>query len=383
MKRRSFLKAGLVAGAGVVAVTKGSLTVSARDRLPFVNGENYGLRSSENGLDPSNAPANTAALKAIRDMMQRGGAHRGGKIVLPRGGVYFFNDEIRFDADRIEKVHNIYLEGEGQQATVMDFSTAAPGKCGIKFGPGVGFGVRNLSIRSAPSHNIAVVGDNSGGSNYAARGMFENVRTQQAGAEGILVQNAFGIEMRSIWSTLNAGAGVKISGFSTTIAAYSCYSSDNKGVGWHIAGSVAAALFNCSADRDLFGFYIEGCTTVNIVSGYSEGCQKEAVYVRASPMASLPLALQEQVNGANLIKIDGFYALENSKIGLNKAANFLSVEGVSNQEATVEYTGAWSSNQPGQSLGARFNGTAGKIVRKPGINRIQGDVVDVGSVTVL
>lgn len=381
--RRTFLGVGVVVGSEIFPPIRRSFSAHSPNQVPFVNGVDFGMRPSDGGPSPHQARTNTLALKAIRDMLQRGGAYRGGRIILPRGGVYFFDDEIRFDADPKEKVHNIYIEGEGPQSTVMDFALATPGKCGLKFGAGSGFGIRNIAIRRAPAHNIALIGGVSGGDGYAARGILENVRTQEAGGNGVLIENAFGLELRSIWATLNAGSGVRISGFTTTIAAYSCYSSDNKGIGWHLVGTIATALINCSADRNLYGFYIEGSSVVNILNGYSEECKKEAIYVRSSQLANFPEGLQTQVNGANLVKIDGFYALNNSDQGENHVANFLSVEGVADQEASVEYTGVWSSNRRAQTLGARFNGKRGRILRKPGLNRIQGEIVDEGNVEVL
>lgn len=275
------------------------------------------------GADPTGVLDSAPAFKRARDYMQAASNFRGGVIYVPKG-TYKLNDEITCTPYVAGQVFSLTWQGDGPEATVLDFIGAAPGTNGIAaFGKGVGFYVKGMSIKNAKVSGVVIKGGNIGTTDYIQRCGIENVRIQGSGSHGFYTENSFFIDVINCWSFGNGGSGYFFGGFHTTVSARGSWAYLNAAdTGWRLNGLYGGSFINCYGEFCLTGWTLTNCQAVNFSGCGAENNTREG-YSLLTGNAFIAVGLPSECHDIN-ISMSACKGTQNSTAGVNLWANFMS-----------------------------------------------------------
>ena len=311
--------------------------------------------------DPTGVADSTGIFLAVRDYLQTGTDYRGGVMHVP-AGQYKLGQTLAFTAYTTGQVHNIILRGDGPQATVLNFTTAAAGSDGVTFDPGAHFGVENLSILGAKRDGLSL---NPGGTpnigNYSSYFNLRNIRIQQSGRDNFRCVNAFLGGIEGIWAKDAAAIGFNIQGFCTTLKVENCGASGSGTHGWRVNGVIYSNFTSCgSDDNTLRGWDITNCSGVDFVNCGWEANGQEGFLLSTSnsSVGALSAAMQD-IKGVTL---SGCYSIGNSKSAPASYANFVAAASADGRplEFMIKGGRAYSTNVNERAI--VLNAASGRVV---------------------
>lgn len=305
------------AGASLVGFKQsgtGAVARTAQDKLrERVSVKDFGAVGDGVTNDSAAILAAIAALQASSD-------ERGRTLFFPAG---HYKCPVAIDFTSYNLIHGIYVEGEGDTNTLINFAGAAVGTDGITFGKGAHFGVRKIMVANAPRHNIVVGrGTTVGGPSYASMFTIECVRSQGAGQDGIYIQNAYLGRLSDIWARACGRNGITLAGFHTSIHASRCWASNNAWSGWAINGLVYGTFEACGSDENgMHGWALSNLQGVTFNACGSESNQCAGFYLFTSNTSAIGLVTQSSnIRGVEFI---GCYALSNSLASAGTYGTFI------------------------------------------------------------
>jgi len=298
----------LQAGSGAVP-----LTVQSQERMT-ITPQQFGAIG-----DGAHAAEDTAAFAALITFVQTAGATRGHKIIIP-AGYYNLTAELAFTSTAL--LHNVYIEGEGKQNTILDFTGSPGGTNGISFNLGVYFGVKNLTILHAPGDGI-YIGKGNSGANYSAHYILENIHAMSSGGHNFHFTNTYLGVLNSLFGEANTGDGFRFDGFHTSISGRGCDgSTSSTGNGWTINGMIYSSFEACGAETNAFsGWALSNLCGVTFNGCGAESNQRSAFQLTTSTASAVgvPAAAQD-IHG---VVFNGCYSLQNSAAGVGTFGEFI------------------------------------------------------------
>lgn len=340
-------------------------------------GQNAVLNVLWFGADPTYTSDSANAIKGARAVLEYDSDYRGGVIYIPKGR-YKVNSTIAFTYYAAGVVHNIYVRGDGPQATVLDFSAASAGSDGISFGKGVHFGVRDLTIVGAPQHNLVARGGAISGNDFCSLGEFKNLRLQSAGTGfGFRAENAWGLTLANIWSFNNGAGGFKFAGFHTHLHVSKCYAMGHTTtVGWEINAVIYSTFIDCAADLNRYGYALYNLRGVSFINCGAEEQGRETWLIRTSDALSTSvLTAVQDIRG---VTFQGCYVLNGSTdgVGLYGAFHFITANSRSIY-ATIDSCVVIAAS--GSDVAVHYEAASGQIRTEERNNNFQGLYSENGS----
>lgn len=298
----------------------------------------------------------TLAVFKARTFLQTNNNSRGGTLYFPKGE-YKMSQELAFTQYVAGSLHSIYIEGDGAINTILNFSTASAGTNGISFGAGAHFGIRDLEVFGAKQDGIFV---GATGADYAEFFTISNVRVQGNGRDGIRFTNTYMGTLNNVWSRDNAGYGIAMLGFHTSMSLNTCYASGNTLSGYILNGMVYSKLDCCGSDENQQqGYAISNCHGVTLLSCGAESNKKEGFYVYTSTVSTtgLPVACQD-ING---VVLQSCYGFSNSVLSAGSYATFVGCSTQNSRPINLSILGGSSVGAAAGDFAIALAGSSGKI----------------------
>lgn len=328
----------------------------------------------------------TAAINAALASLQLPSYERGGVLYFPAGH-YRCSSTIAVTSwsapgESGSALHNIIVRGDGPGCTILDFSLAPDGTSGISFNHGAHFGVEDIEISgklpsgsSAGSGSGIVIADSSGNSSLFA---LRNLRIQFFGRNGIQIKNAYMGTLEDIWSAGNAGNGIELDGFHTSIDARRCYASNNSGIGWVINGVTYSNFSSCGSDDNHIGYAISNVAGVHFSGCGAEENSTDAWLVNAN--ASSGVGLPDQIWDVHGLVLTSCFSTGNNTAG--PYASHLSVTATDQRTVEIKLMGniSWLAPTGGGTASVALNANSGHIRIIDEMNRLAGGWVTSGDV---
>ncbi len=319
----------------------------------------------------------TTGMLAARDAYQTNSDFRGGKIILPKGRI-MMSAPMPFTAYAAGVVHNMIVEGEGPQSTIIDFTRCSTGQKGVSFDAGGHFALRDFSVYGAKAEGIEVRGSALGSSDYALLAKMENLRIQECVGAGVKVTNAFMLGLDGVWSKSNAN-GFHLEGYHTTLTAERCWASQSSGSGWEMNGLTYSALTACGSDENEWGWSLHNLNAVKLTACGAESNRREGWLIRTSN--ALATGLVANVQDINGLVMESCFSIGNASSSPASYAQHVGISTANSRPVNITMIGNKSIRNGSSNPSLVLNGASGTITTKELMNKFDGSVVTAGSVT--
>jgi len=210
------------------------------------------------GADPTGQVPSAAAINSALGVAKAAG---GGKVIIPAGN-YRCEDTIILEGQG--GAISTYIEGEGPNATILDFASAPPDTDGVVIratlaagGGGLLWGVRDLAIVNAKRAGLTVNPENTVHAGPFC-GMFEiiNLYFFNCVGAGLEIADAYMGRISDIWSRQN-GMGFYFRGGFTSLTVERCFAKENTNQGFSIDGAVYSVFSGCGSDENKWGYVLQ------------------------------------------------------------------------------------------------------------------------------
>lgn len=312
------------------------------------------------GFDNTGTTDNAAKAAVMLADIQKNTDERGRRIRFP-AGTYVLSTALAFTAYAAGQVHNIILEGDGPNNTVLDFTTAAAGTNGVSFDAGAHFVVRDLTIKNAKQDGLSIgVGPPSSAGSFAFLFTVNNLRILGSARYGLNVTNVYMGSFRDIWCGGSGSSGFNFNGFQTSMDVSRCWASNNLGHGWSINGAVYSKFSACGSDTNgLRGWSISNVCGVTFDSCGSEGNPQEAYYLFTSTASATGLPNSSQdISGLTFINC---YALGNSNGTVGGYASFIGAHTADGRPIEFKIQGGGAFGNASGDLAIVLFGVSGQV----------------------
>lgn len=281
------------------------------------------VRTAQDKMRESRSISDYSSIQVAAESVQTGNSiYTGGKVTLPTGEIPV-SAELNIPTQSPDNILGLTLNGNGKQATTLNFSGAAGGSNGIEFNHPIFFGMADVCIRQAPNNGIKVTGWNTNPALPSWNHMhLDRVRSSFNGAAGLDFDRGFMGKLNQVFATHNANAGFLFRGLHTSIHIDNCYAASNATSGFSLTHMTYSSLTACAADTNLIGYAIANSSSTSLRNCGAESNQRSAVLATASAAA-----------GRNYpITIEGLLAFNNntSNGGFPNAIHVLSTDGTPN-----------------------------------------------------
>lgn len=327
----------------------------------------------------------TAAIQSAYDFLVSQG---GGTLRLP-SGIYKCNSSIIFTGtDTDQNSAKIFIRGDGNLSTILDFSTSTVGSDGVQITGAGRINLQGFTVKDAKNYGINVnAGQNPGDATYVSRFTLRDIVVTGSTSHGIRLANAYMGLLENIESRNNGGDGFHFAGNHTSITVIRCWGGGdgvypdggNSGIGWFINGMIYSKFIGCAADWNTgSGYKIYNCNSVSFDNCGSESNGGEGFFVESSTQFSTG----SPVTGINAVSFNGCLGYNNSKSGINKYANLLGAVTADSTPASIAINNCADILAGGQTTSLVLNGTSGTITLFDKSNKLSGSYVHTGTVVV-
>lgn len=281
------------------------------------------VRTAQDKMRESRSISDYSSLQVAAESVQTGHSiYTGGKVMLPTGAISV-SAELNIPTPSANNILGLTLNGNGKQATTLNFSGAGGGSNGIEFNHPIFFGMADVCIREAPLNGIKVTGYNTNPALPSWSHMnLDRVRSSFNGSAGLDFDRGFMGKLNQVFATHNANAGFLFRGLHTSIHLDNCYAASNATSGFSLTYMTYSSLTACAADTNLIGYAIANSSSTSLRNCGAESNQRSAVLATASAAV-----------GRNYpITIDGLLAFNNntSNAGYPNAIHVLSTDSTPN-----------------------------------------------------
>lgn len=286
-------------------------------------GANVTIRTVQDKLRDMRSLHDYPTLQVAAESVQTGHSiYTGGKVTLPTGEIPV-PAELNIPTPSPNNILGLTLNGNGKQATTLNFSGAPGGSNGVEFNSPIFFGMADVCVRQAPNNGIKVTGYNTNPALPSWNHMnLDRVRSSFNGAAGLDFDRGFMGKLNQVFATHNAGAGFLFRGLHTSIHLDNCYAASNAVVGFSMTYMTYSSLTACAADTNLVGYSIANSSSTSLRNCGAESNQRSAVLASASAAV-----------GRNYpVTIEGLLAFNNntSNAGYPNAIHVLSTDSTPN-----------------------------------------------------
>ncbi len=281
------------------------------------------VRTAQDKMRDSRSISDYTSLQAAAESVQTGHSiYTGGKVTLPTGAISV-SAELNIPTPSIDNILGLTLNGNGKQATTLNFSSAPGGSNGVEFNHPIFFGMADVCVRQAPNNGIKVTGYNTNPALPSWNHMnLDRVRSSFNGSAGLDFDRGFMGKLNQVFATHNANAGFLFRGLHTSIHLDNCYAASNAVAGFSMTYMTYSSLTACAADTNLLGYAIANSSSTSLRNCGAESNQRSAVLATASA-----------ADGRNYpITIEGLLAFNNntSNAGYPNAIHVLSTDSTPN-----------------------------------------------------
>jgi hypothetical protein len=257
-----------------------SIATEVNARLEIIN-----VTGLTSGTSTANRTANTARVTAALAAAGTADPTLTGRVIRFPRGWYTLSPFTLTNSDS-GKLTSLTIEGEGQHNTVLDF-TGTTGD-GITIPGSAGVRIRDLHVRSAAAHNIAVYGVSShtGAGALTTNSYWlsiDRVRTQAAGGSGLYLSGSYLTSLSDVLALSNGAHGFQVGGYTTSTSFRNCQGRSNTLSGYSLNDLTYSSLTGCAADNNSqYGYFMSNVRGVVFTACGAESQQFDGFRAEAS-----------------------------------------------------------------------------------------------------
>lgn len=282
----------------------------------------------------------------------------GGTVFIP-AGTYKVNSTLTLTP--ISSYIDVYIQGAGMGATILDFSGTSAGEDGLATTGWCGrFGFEGFTVQNANRHGIFI--NNTGGTGWSHRFYLKNIHSDNNGGDGFSFGQSYMGYFESLESSNNARYGFYLNGFHTSFTFVRCWAggdaaypiAGNRNAGWYINNTIYSSFVSCAADWNVGpGYRITNSSAVEFLGCGAESNTQEGWYIGSSGTGSV-------TGKSNGISLNSCFGYNNGTSNRTGYANFAGIATSNTIDCFLSLTNCTDLNN-GNTYSVVMNGGSGYV----------------------